>query len=74
MKKIGFARMKESDPARLLELASEGGRTVHAKGRAHVFTEEERSKGSERGVEQRQAGRRARSAEARTMPLFPEAS
>jgi len=42
----GFAAM---DPARLRELASEGGKAAHEQGRAHVFTSEEAREAGRKG-------------------------
>lgn len=69
MNKTGFATMKVMNPGRLKELAQQGGKIVHATGKAHRLTDEERRSGGRKRVEQ---GMPKRSAEERTLDLFPE--
>lgn len=43
--KTQFDRMAKENPEALKKIASRGGRSVHAKGKAHKFTVEEAKKG-----------------------------
>lgn len=59
--KTGFARLKETDPTRLHEICSRGGKASHLAG-GHKFSPEEA----------RAAAKRRKSAADRTLPLFPD--
>ena len=57
--KRGFAVM---DPTRVREIASMGGRTAHANGRAHEFTSEEAREAGRKGGQARSESNRSKSA------------
>lgn len=80
MSKGGFDTMS---PERLREVSREGGKRVHAMGRAYRLTAEDRAKGGRKRVEQGfgspewKPKRKSKkttmlSAAERTLPLFPE--
>jgi general stress protein YciG len=45
----GFAKLKQENPERLQEIASEGGRAAHESGNAHEFNSEEAKKAGQKG-------------------------
>jgi uncharacterized protein len=47
--KRGFARMRDENPDRQREIASEGGRTAHQKGTAHEWSSEEAREAGRKG-------------------------
>ena len=60
----GFATIARTDPERMREIASEGGKQAHIDGTAHQFTSEEAREAGRKGGLARQANRRAQQQQA----------
>jgi len=54
-----MAVLKETNPARMLEICSKGGRTAHQLGRAHQYNREEALAAAQKSKEVRAARRAA---------------